>query len=142
MLPFAPVASLLIELDHRTSFLDCFAHAGGHKQARSTETKRNILAVLIARATNLGLTHRWAYEFAPADSGCLVTELWEDHRAPRDMDIPGNHRHEGPGRAQPADNDRDPGAPCRSAGEDLTISSMADLWRLRPTCWAMAPIPD
>jgi uncharacterized protein YndB with AHSA1/START domain len=22
----------------------------------------------------------WAYEFAPADSGCLVTELWEDHR--------------------------------------------------------------
>jgi uncharacterized protein YndB with AHSA1/START domain len=23
---------------------------------------------------------RWAYEFAPADSGCLVTELWEDHR--------------------------------------------------------------
>jgi uncharacterized protein YndB with AHSA1/START domain len=22
----------------------------------------------------------WAYEFATADSGCLVTELWEDHR--------------------------------------------------------------
>jgi uncharacterized protein YndB with AHSA1/START domain len=22
----------------------------------------------------------WAYEFTPADSGCLVTELWEDHR--------------------------------------------------------------
>jgi uncharacterized protein YndB with AHSA1/START domain len=22
----------------------------------------------------------WAYQFAPADSGCLVTELWEDHR--------------------------------------------------------------
>ena len=56
MLPFAPVASLLIELDHRTGFLDCFTHAGGHKHARSTETRRNILAVLIARATNLGLT--------------------------------------------------------------------------------------
>jgi hypothetical protein len=56
MLPFAPVAALLIELDHRTGFLGCFAHAGGRKQARSTETKRNILAVLIARATNLGLT--------------------------------------------------------------------------------------
>jgi len=56
MLPFAPVASLLIELDHRTGFLGCFTHAGGHKHARSTETKRNILAVLIARATNLGLT--------------------------------------------------------------------------------------
>ena len=56
MLPFAPVASVLIELDHHTGFLDCFAHAGGRTQARSTETKRNILAVLIARATNLGLT--------------------------------------------------------------------------------------
>ena len=22
----------------------------------------------------------WAYEFTPADSGCLVTELWEDRR--------------------------------------------------------------
>lgn len=22
----------------------------------------------------------WAYEFAPTDSGCLVTEQWEDHR--------------------------------------------------------------
>jgi hypothetical protein len=22
----------------------------------------------------------WTYDFAPTDSGCLVTELWEDHR--------------------------------------------------------------
>ena len=22
----------------------------------------------------------WAYEFSPTDTGCLVTELWEDHR--------------------------------------------------------------
>jgi hypothetical protein len=22
----------------------------------------------------------WAYEFAASDSGCLVTELWEDHQ--------------------------------------------------------------
>ena len=29
MLPFAPIASLLIELDDRTGFLDCFTHAGG-----------------------------------------------------------------------------------------------------------------
>ena len=29
MLPFAPIASLLIELDQRTRFLDCFVHAGG-----------------------------------------------------------------------------------------------------------------
>ncbi|MGH3869288.1 MAG: Tn3 family transposase [Pseudonocardiaceae bacterium] len=55
MLPFAPIASLLIELDARTGFLDCFTHAGGRKQARSVEVKRNILSVLIALATNLGL---------------------------------------------------------------------------------------
>nr|WP_243715358.1 Tn3 family transposase [Micromonospora sp. KC207] len=55
MLPFAPIASLLIELDHRTGFLACFTHTGGHKRAQSAELKRNILAVLIANATNLGL---------------------------------------------------------------------------------------
>ncbi|MEU4381746.1 Tn3 family transposase [Micromonospora echinofusca] len=55
MLPFAPIASLLIELDHRTGFLSCFTHAGGRKQAMSGDLKRNILAVLIANATNLGL---------------------------------------------------------------------------------------
>ena len=55
MLPFAPIASLLIELDARTGFLGCFTHAGGRKLAKSAETKRNILAVLIAMATNLGL---------------------------------------------------------------------------------------
>jgi len=55
MLPFAPVVSLLIELDKRTGYLDCFTHAGG-KQARSSELKRNLIAVLLAHATNLGLT--------------------------------------------------------------------------------------
>jgi hypothetical protein len=55
MLPFAPIASLLIELDGRTGFLDCFTHAGGKKLAHSPELRRNILAVLIALATNLGL---------------------------------------------------------------------------------------
>jgi TnpA family transposase len=54
LLPFAPIVSLLIELDRRTGFLECFSHAGG-KQARSPELKRNLLAVLIANATNLGL---------------------------------------------------------------------------------------
>ncbi|MGW0809997.1 Tn3 family transposase [Nonomuraea sp. NPDC002799] len=49
------VASLLIELDARTHFLDCFTHAGGRKLSTSVETKRNILAVLIAMSTNLGL---------------------------------------------------------------------------------------
>lgn len=55
MLPFAPIVSLLIELDKRTGFLDCFTHAGG-KQARSPELKRNLIAVLISHSTNLGLT--------------------------------------------------------------------------------------
>ena len=55
MLPFALIASLLIELDGRTGFLDCFTHAGGRKLAHSPELRRNILAVLIALATNLGL---------------------------------------------------------------------------------------
>jgi TnpA family transposase len=55
MLPFAPIVSLLIELDKRTGYLDCFTHAGG-KQARSPELKRNLIAALISHSTNLGLT--------------------------------------------------------------------------------------
>ena len=55
MLPFAPIVSLLIELDKRTGYLDCFIHASG-KQARSPELKRNLIAVLLAYSTNLGLT--------------------------------------------------------------------------------------
>ncbi|MFE7353262.1 Tn3 family transposase [Streptomyces sp. NPDC057543] len=54
LLPLAPIASLLVELDRRTGFLDCLTHAGG-KQTRSPELKRNPLGVLIAEATNLGL---------------------------------------------------------------------------------------
>ena len=54
LLPFAPIASVLIELDRRTGFLDRFTHAGGAKP-RSPELKRNLIAVLIAQATNLGL---------------------------------------------------------------------------------------
>ena len=38
LLPFAPIVSLLIELDRRTGFLDCFTHAGG-KQARTPELR-------------------------------------------------------------------------------------------------------
>ncbi|WP_371825959.1 Tn3 family transposase [Nonomuraea turcica] len=45
---------MLIELDARTHFLDCFTHAGGSKLTKTAETKRNILAVLIAMSTNLG----------------------------------------------------------------------------------------
>jgi hypothetical protein len=54
MLLFAPIASLLIEMDKRAGFLNCFTHADD-KQARSPELKRNLIAVLIAFSTNLGL---------------------------------------------------------------------------------------
>ncbi|MFI9533676.1 DUF4158 domain-containing protein [Nocardia fusca] len=56
ILPYAPIVSLLIELDKRTGYLDCFTHAGG-KQTRSPELKRNLIAVLLAYSTNLGLTN-------------------------------------------------------------------------------------
>jgi hypothetical protein len=55
LLPFAPIVSVLIELDRRTGFLDCFTHAGG-ATPRSRELKRNLLAVIISQATNLGLS--------------------------------------------------------------------------------------
>ena len=54
MLPLVPIASLLVELDRRTGFLDCFTHAGG-RHPRTPQLKRNLLAVIIAGATNLGL---------------------------------------------------------------------------------------
>ncbi|GAA3218645.1 hypothetical protein GCM10010468_42200 [Actinocorallia longicatena] len=56
MLPFVPISALLIELDGRTGFLDAFTHAGGHKTSRPADLKRNLLAVLLAGGTNLGLT--------------------------------------------------------------------------------------
>nr|WP_280423919.1 transposase [Nocardia carnea] len=55
MLPFAPIVSLLIELDKRTHYLDCFTHTGG-QATRTPELKRNLIAVLLAHSTNLGLT--------------------------------------------------------------------------------------
>ncbi|MFD8381340.1 Tn3 family transposase [Streptomyces sp. NPDC059679] len=49
-----PIASLLVEMDRHTGFLDCFVHAGG-KQARSPQLKRNLIACLIGLSTNVGL---------------------------------------------------------------------------------------
>lgn len=47
MLPRIPVASLLVEVDARTGFLDALTHAGG-KVTRSAELKRNLIYVLLA----------------------------------------------------------------------------------------------
>lgn len=55
MLPRIPLASLLIELDRRTGFTDRLIHASG-KQARPPQLTRNLIACLIASATNMGLT--------------------------------------------------------------------------------------
>lgn len=72
LLPFAPLASVLVELDRRTGFLDCFTHAGG-ATPRSRELKRNLVAVLIAHATNLGLAR-----MADASGISYDTLAWTD----------------------------------------------------------------
>lgn len=55
MLPRVPIASVLVEVDARTGFTDHLVHAGG-KVARPAELKRNLLYVIIAEATNMGLS--------------------------------------------------------------------------------------
>ncbi|PZS26376.1 MAG: Tn3 family transposase, partial [Pseudonocardiales bacterium] len=55
MLPKVPFASVLVEVDARTGFLDHLVHAGG-KVNRPPELKRNLIYVIIAEATNMGLT--------------------------------------------------------------------------------------
>lgn len=74
LVPFAPIVSVLIELDQRTGFLDCFTHAGG-ATPRSRELKRNLLAVLVAQATNLGLS-RMAAASGIAYDTLLWTQEW------------------------------------------------------------------
>jgi TnpA family transposase len=54
MLLHLPLASVLVEVDARTGFTDHLVHAGG-KVARPAELKRNLLYVVIAEATNMGL---------------------------------------------------------------------------------------
>jgi len=74
LVPFAPVVSVLIELDGRTGFLDCFTHAGG-ATPRSRELKRNLLAVVVAQATNLGLS-RMADASGIAYDTLVWTQEW------------------------------------------------------------------
>jgi hypothetical protein len=54
LLPRVPIASVLVEVDARTGFTDHLTHAGG-KVTRPPELKRNLLYVIIAEATNMGL---------------------------------------------------------------------------------------
>jgi hypothetical protein len=55
MLPRVPFASVLVEVDARTGFTDHLIHAGG-KASRPADLKRNLIYVIIAEATNMGLT--------------------------------------------------------------------------------------
>jgi len=54
LLPRVPIASVLVEIDARTGFTDHLVHAGG-KVTRPPDLKRNLLYVIIAEATNMGL---------------------------------------------------------------------------------------
>ena len=54
LLPRVPIASVLVEVDARTGFTDHVVHAGG-KVARPPDLTRNLLYVIIAEATNMGL---------------------------------------------------------------------------------------
>ncbi|MGH3259306.1 MAG: Tn3 family transposase, partial [Streptosporangiaceae bacterium] len=54
LLPRVPIASVLVEIDARTGFTDHLVHASG-KVTRPPELKRNLLYVIIAEATNMGL---------------------------------------------------------------------------------------
>ena len=55
MLPRVPIASVLVEIDARTGFTDLLTHAGG-MATRPPDLRRNLLYVLIAEATNMGLS--------------------------------------------------------------------------------------
>jgi hypothetical protein len=46
---------VLVEIDARTGFTDRLTHAGG-KAARPPDLRRNLLYVIIAEATNMGLS--------------------------------------------------------------------------------------
>jgi TnpA family transposase len=54
MLPRVPLASVLVEIDARTGFTSHLAHIGG-MASRPDDLRRNLLYVLIALATNMGL---------------------------------------------------------------------------------------
>jgi TnpA family transposase len=55
MLPRVPIASVLVEIDARTGFTDLLTHAGG-MATRPPDLRRNLLYVLIAEATSMGLS--------------------------------------------------------------------------------------
>ncbi|MGH3194130.1 MAG: Tn3 family transposase, partial [Streptosporangiaceae bacterium] len=55
MLPRVPIASVLAGIDARTGFTDLLTHAGG-MATRPPDLRRNLLYVIIAESTNMGLS--------------------------------------------------------------------------------------
>ncbi|MFD6986833.1 Tn3 family transposase, partial [Streptomyces sp. NPDC059956] len=86
MLPNVPIASLLVEMDRHTGFLDCFTHAGG-KQARSPQLKRNLIACLIGLSTNLGLHGMAASCGIPYDVLAWIAEWYIREETLREANI-------------------------------------------------------
>ncbi len=82
MLPRIPLASLLIELDRRTGFTDQLIHASG-KQARSPQLTRNLIACLVAFATNMGLTAMADASGIPYDTLAWTAEWYLGEEALR-----------------------------------------------------------
>lgn len=129
MLPFAPIASLLIELDVRTAFLDCFTHAGGRKEVRSVDLKRNILAVLIASATNLGLVRMAEACGVPYDVLAWTAEWYVREETLREANtVIVNHHHAlelakvfGGGTMSSSDGQRFPVRGKSLTGREMTV---------------------
>ena len=93
MLPPTQIASLLIEIDRRTHFSDHLTHAGG-KMTRSPELLRNLYAVLIAQACNLGLTAMAGASGIPYDVLAWTADWYfrEDTLRPASAAVV-NHHH-------------------------------------------------
>jgi len=81
MLPRVPLASVLVEVDARTGFTDHLVHAGG-KVNRPAEVKRNLLYVIIAEATNMGLTEMAASAGVSYDALAWTAEWYFRPRHP------------------------------------------------------------
>jgi TnpA family transposase len=128
MLPFAPIVSLLIELDRRTGFLEEFTHATG-KQARSPELKRNLIAVLLAHSTNLGLS-RMADACGISVDVLTWTSEWyvrEETLRAANLAIIGHHQRMplaavfGTGTLSSSDGQRFPVRGKTTTGREMTI---------------------
>jgi TnpA family transposase len=128
MLPFAPIVSLLIELDRRTGFLDEFTHATG-KQGRSPELKRNLIAVLLAHSTNLGITRMADACGISADVLTWTSEWYvrEETLRAANLAIIGHHQRLplaavfGTGTLPSSDGQRFPVRGKTTTGQEMTI---------------------